>query len=186
MSHRGPNSHGVTLAADCALGNTRLAIIDLSERGHQPMANDDSCLWITYNGECYNADELRTQLFTRVHRNRSNTDTEVILHLYQEFGEACVDKLRGMFAFAAWDTKNHRLFLARDRIGIKPLYYAAVPEGFLFASELKALLASGLIARKLDPAGIHAFLELGHIPPPWTAIRGLFPLEPGHIAVWQD
>lgn len=186
MSHRGPDSHGVALLGECVLGNTRLAIVDLSERGHQPMANDDLTLWITYNGECYNADELRTQLIMRGHRFRSETDTEVVLHLYQEFGEACVDKLRGMFAFAVWDTKNHRLFLARDRIGIKPLYYAAVPEGFLFASELKALLASGLIARKLDPAGIHAFLELGHIPPPWTAIRGLFPLEPGHIAVWQD
>lgn len=186
LSHREPNSHGVTLEADCALGNTRLAIIDLSERGHQPMANDDSCLWITYNGECYNADELRTQLFTRGHRIRSNTDTEVVLHLYQEFGEACIDKLRGMFAFAIWETKYHRLFLARDRIGNKPLYYAALPEVFLFASELRALLASGLIARNFDPAGIQAFVELGHIPHPWTAIRGLSPLEPGQGAVWQD
>jgi asparagine synthase (glutamine-hydrolysing) len=186
LSHRGPDSHGVENLRGCILGNTRLAIVDPSPRGSQPMSNEDSTLWITYNGECYNAGELREQLASRAHRFRSTTDTEVVLRLYQEIGDACVEKMRGMFAFAIWDTRKRRLFLARDRMGIKPLYYTFVSGGLLFASEIKALLASGLIAHKLDPNGIQAFLELGHIPPPWTAIREIRPLRPGHIAVWQD
>ena len=186
LSHRGPDCQGIENLGPCLLGNTRLAIVDLSPRGRQPMPNEDSTLWITYNGECYNANELREQLESRGHRFRSTSDTEVVLHLYQEIGDACVEKIRGMFAFAIWDIQNRRLFLARDRIGIKPLYYASIPGGMIFASEIKALLASSLVPRKLDSNGIHAFLELGHIPPPWTAIRDIRPLEPGHSAVWQD
>ncbi|MGA8220801.1 MAG: asparagine synthase (glutamine-hydrolyzing) [Candidatus Acidiferrales bacterium] len=185
LLHRGPDSHSVQDLGRCLLANTRLAIVDLSDRGRQPMTNEDSTVWITYNGECYNAAELRPTLLAHGHQFRSSTDTEVILHLYEEYGEECVKHLRGMFAFAIWDSRAQKLLLARDRLGIKPLYYSVGEEAFLFASEIKAMLASELLPRKLDPAGTRAFLELGHIPPPWTAIQGIKPLEPGHIAVWR-
>jgi asparagine synthase (glutamine-hydrolysing) len=186
MSHRGPDSQGVQSLGPCQLVNARLAIIDLSERGRQPMSSANGNLWITYNGESYNAAELRAELEKRGHRFHSTTDTEVVLHLYQEYGERCVEKLRGMFAFAIWDINAQKLFLARDRLGIKPLYLYRSAGQLVFASEIKTLLASGLVPRQLDPAGLRAFLQLGHIPPPWTAIRGVTPLEPGHIGVWQN
>ena len=186
LSHRGPDSSGVKALGNCVLVNTRLAILDLSERGQQPMPNADGSCWITYNGECYNAGELREWLISRGHRFRSTTDTEVVLHLYDELGETCVERLRGMFAFAIWDGSKKRLLLARDRLGIKPLYYAFTPDGFIFASEIKTLLASNLISRNVDTHGVRAFLRLGHIPPPWTAVRGVQPLEPGHVAIWED
>jgi asparagine synthase (glutamine-hydrolysing) len=185
LLHRGPDSHSVQDLGQCFLANTRLAIVDLSERGRQPMPNEDSSVWITYNGECYNAAELRPALLSRGHQFRSNTDTEVILHLYEEYGEECVKHLRGMFAFAIWDSRAQKLLLARDRLGIKPLYYFAGEGAFFFASEIKALLASELVPRKVDAAGARAFLELGHIPPPWAAIQGVKPLEPGHMCVWK-
>jgi asparagine synthase (glutamine-hydrolysing) len=185
LGHRGPDSQGVQDSGECLLANTRLAIVDLSERGRQPMCNEDSTVWITYNGECYNAKELRPRLLERGHRFRSDTDTEVILHLYEEYGEDCVEHLRGMFAFAIWDTRAKKLLLARDRLGIKPLYFASGQNSILFASEIKSLLASELVARRLDPAGIRAFLELGHIPPPWSAIQGVKPLDAGHIGIWR-
>src|ERR1700722_17004674 len=181
IRHRGPDSSPVQDFGRCVPANTRLAIVDLSERGRMPMGNEDSTVWITYNGECYNADELRPELIRRGHRFRSTTDTEVILHLYEEHGEKCVELLQGMFAFAIWDLRTAKLFLARDRLGIKPLYYAADAEQIVFASEIKALLASDLVQRKLDPAGVRAFLQLRHVPGPWTAVRGVQPLEPGHI-----
>lgn len=186
IRHRGPDSTFVQDFGGCALANTRLAIVDLSERGRMPMCNEDSTVWITYNGECYNAGELRPDLIGKGHRFRSTTDTEVIIHLYEEYGERCVEQLRGMFAFAIWDTRTKKLLLARDRLGIKPLYYSIDPQRIIFASELKAILASGLLPRKLDPAGIRAFLQLGHIPPPWTAIKNVMPLEPGHVGVWEN
>jgi asparagine synthase (glutamine-hydrolysing) len=188
LAHRGPDSRGVRDLGSCVLGNTRLAIVDLSERGHMPMCNEDSTAWITYNGECYNAAELRSSLLALGHRFRSTTDTEVVVHLYEEYGDRCVDKLRGMFAFAIWDVPRRKLLLARDRLGIKPLYYNQSPgsDRLLFASEIKGLLASQVVPRKIDPSGIRALLQLGHVPPPWTAIRGVKPLEPGHVGVWQD
>jgi asparagine synthase (glutamine-hydrolysing) len=186
LGHRGPDSQGVEDLGECLLANTRLAIVDLSERGRQPMCNEDATVWITYNGECYNAAELRLALLKRGHQFRSTTDTEVIVHLYEEYGEECVRRLRGMFAFAIWDSRARKLLLARDRLGIKPLYFALRQDIILFASEIKALLASELLPRKLDPAGTRAFLELGHIPPPWTAIQGVKPLDPGNFGIWQD
>lgn len=185
LSHRGPDSTGVETSGNCTLANTRLAILDLSERGRQPMSNADGSCWITYNGECYNASELRTWLAVRGHQFRSTTDTEVVLHLYEALGDLCVERMRGMFAFAIWDSRQNRLFLARDRLGIKPLYYALTSEGIVFASEIKALLASNLLRRNVDAHGIRAFLQLGHIPPPWTAVHGIQPLEPGHTATWK-
>ncbi len=186
LSHRGPDSTGIECLGECVLGNTRLAIIDLSERGQQPMSNEDQSIWISYNGEIYNSCELRQMLMERGHRFRSATDTEVVLHLYEELGQRCVERLRGMFAFAIWDARSRKLVLARDRLGIKPLYYAITREGLLFASEVKALLASGLLPRKLDPAGLRVFLQLGHVPPPWTVVQQAKPLEPGHVAAWRD
>ncbi|HYL69054.1 MAG TPA: asparagine synthase (glutamine-hydrolyzing) [Candidatus Limnocylindria bacterium] len=186
LGHRGPDSQGVQDLNECLLANTRLAIVDLSDRGSQPMCNEDATVWITYNGECYNAAELRPALLKRGHEFRSATDTEVILHLYEEYGDDFVTRLRGMFAFAIWDARAKKLLLARDRLGIKPLYFAIHRDTVLFASEIKALLASELLPRKLDPAGTRAFLELGHIPPPWSPIRGVRPLDPGHIGIWQE
>jgi len=185
IRHRGPDDSAVRDFGACVLANTRLAIVDLSPRGSMPMCNEDSTVWITYNGECYNADELRPQLAARGHHFRSTTDTEVVLHLYEEYGDRCVEKLRGMFAFAIWDVRAEKLLLARDRLGIKPLYYAAIGDKLIFASEIKALLASGFVPRKLDPAGMRSFLQLGHIPAPWTAIHNVTPLEPGHIGIWR-
>jgi asparagine synthase (glutamine-hydrolysing) len=186
LVHRGPDDHDVRDFGSCVLGNTRLAIMDLSERGRMPMCNEDATVWITYNGECYNAAELRSQLSARGHRFKSATDTEIIVHLYEEFGDRCAEKLRGMFAFAIWDDREKKLLLARDRLGIKPLYFCRIDGGVLFASELKALLASGLVARKVDPEAIRIFLQLGHIPAPRTAVKNVGALEPGHISVWND
>jgi asparagine synthase (glutamine-hydrolysing) len=186
LLHRGPDSNGIEVVDNCVLANARLAILDLSERGRQPMPDGERACWITYNGECYNAAELRTWLESRGHVFRSGTDTEVVLHLYGELGDACVEKLRGMFAFAIWDSRQRRLFLARDRLGIKPLYYSLEPDRVVFGSEIKTVLASGLIARRIDAPAVRLFLQLGHIPPLSAAIAGVQPLEPGHFATWQD
>jgi asparagine synthase (glutamine-hydrolysing) len=186
IRHRGPDGSAVRDFGACVLASTRLAIVDLSARGAMPMCNEDSTVWITYNGECYNAEQLRPQLASRGHQFHSTSDTEVVLHLYEEYGDRFVEKLRGMFAFAIWDVRAEKLLLARDRLGIKPLYYAALGDKLVFASEIRALLASGFVPRKLDPAGIRAFLQLGHIPAPWTAIQNVKPLAPGHIAIWRN
>ncbi len=186
MKHRGPDSQGVQEFRSCVLVNARLSIIDLSERGRMPMSSADGQTWITYNGETYNAAELRAELEKRGHSFRTTTDTEVVLHLYQEYGQRFVDKLRGMFAFAIWDARERKLILGRDRLGIKPLYLHLSNGQLVFASEIKTLLASGLVPRTLEPAGLRAFLQLGHIPPPWSAIRDVTPLPPGHIGTWQN
>src|SRR5271170_3733631 len=186
MHHRGPDSHGVAFLGECLLVNARLAIMDLSERGRQPMSNAAGNVWITYNGEAYNAAELREQLTARGRQFRSTTDTEVVLQLYEEYGECSVEAIRGMFAFAIWDARTSKLVLARDRMGIKPLYVARSGAQLVFGSELKTLLASGLVERRLDPASLRIYLQLGHVPPPWTIVQRVQPLEPGHVATWQD
>lgn len=186
LSHRGPDSAGVECLGSCVLVNTRLAIVDLSGRARMPMSNDDQTVWITYNGEIYNAHELRQMLVKKGYRFRSASDTEVLLRLYEEFGEGAVQRLRGMFAFAIWDGRTRSLVLGRDRLGIKPLYFETSYNRIIFASELKGLLASGLSSRKLDSEAIRAFLQVGHIPPPWTVLESVKALEPGNYAVWQD
>ena len=186
MHHRGPDSCGVISLGHCLLANTRLAIVDLSERGRQPMSNAARTIWITYNGETYNASELRQELIGKGYFFQSTTDTEVVLHLYEEYGDDCVERIRGMFAFAIWDAQTKKLLLARDRLGIKPLYFAKQHGRVIFASELKCLLASGLIERRLNPQALRVYLQLGHVPPPRTIIDGVAPLQPGHIATWQD
>lgn len=180
LAHRGPDDAGVWASDDgrAAFGHRRLSIIDLSRAGHQPMANEDGSLWITYNGEVYNHLELREDLERRGHRYRSNTDTETILHLYEEEGPRCVERLRGMFAFAVWDTRSNELFLARDRLGIKPLYVRHAGGRFLFASEIKALLADPDTPRDLDEAAFFHYLTFACVPPPMTMFAGVEKLAP--------
>ncbi len=180
MRHRGPDDCGAYLDAGAGLGMTRLAILDLSPAGHQPMGIEDGSLWIVHNGEVYNFGEERQRLERKGLRFRSHTDTEVILRLYEELGPACVDRLRGMFAFAVWDSRNRRLFAARDRLGIKPLYYAWDGRRLIFASELKALLASGLVEGRLSMEGLALYMTFGYVPAPATMIEGVQSLLPGH------
>ena len=243
LRHRGPDAFGVLMAGDAEMrrqgetgkestdsplhrftvshpyiGHTRLAIIDLSEAGKQPMPNEDGTVWVTYNGEIYNFLELRSLLEQKGHRFRSRTDTEVLVHAYEEWGDNFITKLRGMFAFAVWDNglrttgprdngttgqreskagtfvqwsrgqlSNGRLLLARDRLGIKPLYYAHLPDGSLvFASELRAILEHPQVSREIAPLAVDAYFAYGYIPAPLTIYRVVRKLPPAHYLVWQD
>src|SRR5262245_1211125 len=149
MTHRGPDDDGYYSAPGIALGMRRLSIIDI-DGGRQPVSNEDGTVWVVFNGEIYNFKSLRGMLEKQGHRFRTNTDTEVIVHLYEQYGEACISKLRGMFAFAIWDESRKSLLLARDRLGIKPLFYTIVDERFAFGSELKVLLQLPEIERRLN------------------------------------
>ncbi len=190
MTHRGPNDQGVFVTPDGQVGlaNRRLAIRDLSPAGHMPMANDDDSLWITYNGEIYNAEALRSELEALGQRFRSHSDTEVILRGYEAWGAQAVARLRGMFALALLDMRpsagpSGRLLLARDPMGIKPLYYAQTEGGLVFASELKAIRASGLAGDEISPTSLVAYLLMGSVPNPLTIYRQISALEP---ATWVD
>jgi asparagine synthase (glutamine-hydrolysing) len=187
IHHRGPDDGGVYVSPDglAGLGNRRLSIIDLSQAGHMPMSNDDQTLWITYNGEVYNFRELRARLEQRGRRFRSGTDTEVILRLYEEHGVDAFKQLNGMFALAIWDTRRHELLLARDRFGVKPLYYAALNEYLLFGSEIKSLLLDRRVPREPDPEAIHYFLSHLWVPGPGTMFNGVRKLPPGHYLRWR-
>ncbi|MCB8984685.1 MAG: asparagine synthase (glutamine-hydrolyzing) [Ardenticatenaceae bacterium] len=184
MAHRGPDDEGVYLAPDGRVGlvNRRLAIRDLSAAGHMPMGNAAESVWITYNGEIYNAEALRAELEAAGYEFRSHSDTEVILHGYEAWGTAVVPRLRGMFALAIYDrragTEQAQLLLARDHLGIKPLYVAETATAVLFASEIKVLLASGLVSRAIDPAGLVGYLRLGSVPNPLTIYQGIQGLPP--------
>lgn len=185
MTHRGPNDRGIHEAPGVALGMRRLAIVDV-EGGHQPFVNERGDVWAIQNGELYNHEKLRQGLARRGHRLATHCDTEVIPHLYEDNGAQFVDQLRGMFAVAVWDESRKRLVLARDRLGIKPLYWARTGDLLVFASELKSLLASGLIAVDLDYDAIDAYLTLGFIPAPRTPLAGVSKLPPGHRLVVED
>jgi asparagine synthase (glutamine-hydrolysing) len=185
IRHRGPDDSGIWTGPGVGLVHRRLSIIDLSPAGHQPMANEDGSVWIVFNGEIYNFQELRKDLVAQGHAFRSATDSEVIVHLYEEEGDACVERLDGMFAFAIWDAPRRRLLLARDRVGKKPLKYAEIPGGLVFSSELKALLAAELVDREVDVPQIHDFLTFGHVPAPGTGFARIRKLEPGHRMVWE-
>jgi asparagine synthase (glutamine-hydrolysing) len=175
--HRGPDDQGVVQCGNVVLGNTRLAIIDTSAAGHQPMHDPETGNWITYNGETYNFKELRRELGGEW---ASNTDTEVVLRAYRRWGADAFRRLRGMFALAIWDNQRKRLILARDPLGIKPLYYYAAKDQLIFASELRALLASGLVPRRLSAAGLDSYLANGSVAAPLTIIDGVRQLLPGH------
>jgi len=186
IAHRGPDDEGLFAAGHVGLGNRRLAIVDLTPAGHQPMSSDDGRFWITYNGEIYNFPDLRADLETRGHRFRSHTDTEVILAAYREFGVECLDRLRGMFAFAIWDTESERLFIARDRVGKKPLHYWLDADGIAFASEPKAFLADPSFIPRPDLAAISLYLTFQYVPSPASAFAGVAKLPPGHYLVAEN
>jgi asparagine synthase (glutamine-hydrolysing) len=185
ISHRGPDGDGTYVNGAVGLGHRRLAIIDLST-GDQPMTNENGKVWLVYNGEVYNFPELREDLIRRGHLFRSTSDTEVIIHLYEEYGPDCVTRLRGMFAFALWDDASKTLFLARDRVGIKPLYYVNTGKALLFASEIKALLCDPEVPREVDPEAVHQFLTFLYLPKDKTLFHGIRKLEPGHYLLVKD
>jgi asparagine synthase (glutamine-hydrolysing) len=185
IAHRGPDDAGSYRSPDgrAGLASRRLSIIDLSPAGHMPMPNDDGSLWIAYNGEVYNFADHRPMLEERGHVFRSRSDTEVILRLYQEFGPDCVHYLRGMFALAIWDARKQELFLARDRLGVKPLYYCFAGGQFLFASEIKSLLLHPAAARAVNDEAFYHFLTFLTTPPPHTLFQGVYKLPAGHRAL---
>ncbi|MFH1787884.1 MAG: asparagine synthase (glutamine-hydrolyzing), partial [Candidatus Altiarchaeota archaeon] len=185
MVHRGPDDEGCHVDGCVGLGHRRLSIIDLSERGRQPMVNEDGSVWITYNGEVYNFMELRRELEGKGYVFRSETDTEVLLRLYEEEGFDFVKRLRGMFAFAVWDSKKKTLFLARDRAGQKPLFYSDVDGRFSFASEINAILALPGFEKKINLEALHYYLThvYFYIPYPHTLFTGIRKLPPAHCMI---
>src|SRR5919108_3606431 len=183
--HRGPDDWGCYVNANIGLGTRRLSIIDL-ETGNQPISNEDGTLWVVYNGEIYNYQALRMQLEANGHSFQTNSDTEVIVHLYEEVGEHCVEQLGGMFAFALWDERQQKLLLARDRIGQKPLFYSQDGADFLFGSEIKAILALHHQRPEMDPLAMHDYLSLRFIPPPSTIFKHIQKLPPAHTLVFQN
>jgi asparagine synthase (glutamine-hydrolysing) len=193
LAHRGPDDSGTVIVRDAApdpveigLGSRRLAILDLSPMGHQPMEDEESGNWIAYNGEIYNFLEIREKLRSAGVRFRGQSDTEVLLKAYRCWGESCIAQIRGMFAFAIWDAQRHRLMVARDPMGIKPLYYYSSGQYLLFASELRTLLGTGLVPRQLDHAGLISYLSFGSIYEPSTLIEGVRLLGPGHYLTWEN
>lgn len=186
LSHRGPDDSGEFFDSDVCLGQRRLSIIDLSEKGHQPMSNEDGNVWITYNGEVYNFMDLREELEKKGHKFRSDTDTETIIHAYEEYGERCLERLNGMFAFAIYDRRHgKKIFMARDRTGVKPLHYCFVDRNLLFASEIKALLMHEKVAREINLNSLHKFMNFNYIFGGDTMFRGISKLEPGHYMVYD-
>jgi asparagine synthase (glutamine-hydrolysing) len=185
LAHRGPDDAGYYLDAHVGLGHRRLSIIDLAG-GHQPIFNEDRSKAIIFNGEIYNHDELRERLIVQGHRFATRSDTETILHAYEEWGAECVGMLRGMFAFAIWDMREKRLFLARDRLGIKPLFFSHQDGRFSFASEMKAILADRRFSREIDELALASYFNLSYIPGELTIYRGIRKLLPGHTLTLQE
>ncbi len=182
LYHRGPDDMGIYLDGCIGIGNRRLSIIDL-EGGRQPISNEDGTIQLVYNGEIYNYRALKKELEARGHRFQTSTDTEVIVHLYEDEGEDCVQHLEGMFAFALWDSRKNRLFLARDRLGQKPLYYYYRPGLFIFGSEIKAILEDTAVTPAVDPLAMHHYLSLRFVPPPRTMFDGISKLPAAHSMV---
>jgi asparagine synthase (glutamine-hydrolysing) len=193
LAHRGPDDSGTIIIRatspgpiEIGLGNRRLAVLDLSPLGHQPMQDPETGNWIVFNGEIYNFGEIRKELEDDGARFRSNSDTEVLLRAYGRWAEHSFRRLRGMFALAIWDARRHRLLLARDPMGIKPLYYSSSGAYFLFASELRTLLGTGLVPSRLDQAGLLNYLAFGSLYDPVTLIEGISVLQPGHYLIWES
>jgi len=188
VAHRGPDDRGqwVDRAAGVGLAHRRLSIIDLSPEGRQPMTNEDGTLRLIFNGEIYNYQELQREMMDKGHVFRSRTDTEVLVHLYEEEGAGMLSRLNGIFSFALWDGREMKLLLARDGLGVKPLYYAQTASGFLFGSELKALLLCPQVSRELDPVAIHHLLAYLWTPAPRTMLKGVSKLPPGYAMEVRD
>jgi asparagine synthase (glutamine-hydrolysing) len=190
LAHRGPDDEGeisdVSDGLAISLGHKRLSIIDLSPMAKQPMANEDETIWITFNGEIYNFKEIRKELEGKGHRFRSKSDSEVVVHLYEETGTQCLQRLNGMFAFALWDRTKQLLFLARDRLGKKPLHYCVRDDGIIFASEIKALLKHPGVARELNLHSLSKYLTYEYVPAPDTIFKSIKKVEPGHYLVYRN
>lgn len=188
MQHRGPDANGIVTFKDnapfCSLGHVRLSIIDLAG-GAQPMCNEDGTIWITYNGEVYNHKELRAGLEAKGHVYKTNSDTETLIHLYEEYGEDSPSYLRGMFAYAIWDDKKKKLFLVRDRLGIKPLYYMVTSEGLIFSSEIKVIFESGLSLASLGQNQLAEYFSFGYLTGEKTLFHGIKKLLPGHCIIFD-
>ena len=185
IAHRGPDDEGFYVSGQIGLGFRRLSIIDLGG-GHQPISNEDGSVWVVFNGEIYNYRELRNDLLKKGHVLKTNTDTEVLVHLYEDYGEDLVKHLRGMFAFALWDEKNKSLFLARDRVGIKPLYYHLSSEGLVFGSEIKAILADPSVRSEVNTDVVDRFFTFYYVPGEETLLKGINKLAPGHHMVVKN
>jgi asparagine synthase (glutamine-hydrolysing) len=185
MVHRGPDDEGFFIDGGVGLGMRRLSVIDLAG-GHQPISNEDGQVWIVFNGEIYNFPQLRGELEAKGHEFATNTDTETIVHAYEEYGPDCVKKLNGMFSFAIWDQRRRRLMLARDRVGIKPLYYYSDHNCLAFGSELKALLQCAEVPRDLDHLALDTYLTCEYIPGPRTIFKNVHKLPPGHVLILED
>jgi asparagine synthase (glutamine-hydrolysing) len=188
LVHRGPDGQGIWSdpAQGVAFGHRRLSIIDLSQAGAQPMSNEDGSVMLTYNGEVYNHAALRTELEAKGHVYRSHTDSETIVHLYEEEGPRCVERLQGMFAIAIWDGRRKELFLARDRVGVKPLYYAQPPEGLIFASEIKSLLAHPALVPELDEQALFDYLTFAFAPAPRSLFKGIQKVAPAERITFRE
>src|SRR5271166_5068820 len=180
MAHRGPDDDGFYTDGCLGIGMRRLSIVDV-KGGHQPLTNEDGTLWIVFNGEIYNHLSLREQLIARGHRYTTHSDTETVIHLFEEYGADCVQHLRGMFAFAIWNRNTKTLFIARDRLGIKPLYYKLTPERLLFGSEIKAVLAHGGIRPEFNRAALPEYLAFGYLSGEESFYNGILKLLPGHV-----
>ena len=186
ITHRGPDEQGTAVVGRAALGMRRLSIIDLAT-GQQPIYNSDDTKLIVFNGEIYNYLELKKDLESRGHKFRTNSDTETIIHAYDEYGANCVKKLRGMFAFAIWDIREQSLFMARDRVGKKPLFYTLTADGeFVFGSELKVLLTHGGVTREIDHGALDAYMTFGYVPEELCIFKGVHKLEPGHFLIYKN
>jgi asparagine synthase (glutamine-hydrolysing) len=184
IRHRGPDEFGIYIDSDVGLGSARLSIIDLVG-GQQPITNEDKTLWMVFNGEIYNYIELRAELKARGHRFTTNTDTEVVLHLYEDYGPACLDHLNGPFAIAIWDSQRHVLFMARDRVGIRPLFYTQRDGALIFGSEIKALLADPRLSAEIDPISLDQVFTFWSPLSPRTIFRDIFEVPPGHYMIAQ-
>src|SRR5262245_37220264 len=184
VSHRGPDEDGFYVTLGLGLGHRRLSIIDLAT-GQQPLCNEDGTIWVVFNGEIYNFMDVRGELEQAGHRFRTRTDTEVIVHAYEEWGDESVHRFRGMFAFALWDAPRRRLLLVRDRLGVKPLYWAHVGNSVLFGSEIKAILASGLIDAEVNRRVLPELLSTRYVSGSETLFRGIHKLLPGQLLTFE-
>src|SRR3972149_2820091 len=185
IRHRGPDQFGIYLDDRVGLGSARLSIIDIGG-GQQPITNEDETLWIVFNGEIFNYIELRPDLEARGHRFATNCDTEIILHLYEDFGPDCLAYLNGQFAIAIWDTRNRTLFLARDRLGVRPLYYTVADGALIFGSEIKALLADRRVRAEIDPVALDQIFTFWCTLSPRSIFQGIVDVPPGHYLIAHE